>query len=152
MLALLLAFAVAGHSGGTDANGCHTDSSTGVYHCHNSTGGGGSTGGGSSGGTFDPGPTAFFMGVIGCTCLGTALFTTAAGLASLGLLYLSTRLSQKQDADIERSPVTRDDLLRPKRPAPVTPPPAPDKEHQRELLQRCQDQGISLEECWKMVR
>jgi hypothetical protein len=23
------------HSGGTDANGCHTNHSTGVYHCHN---------------------------------------------------------------------------------------------------------------------
>ncbi|WP_159975929.1 MULTISPECIES: YHYH domain-containing protein [unclassified Novosphingobium] len=22
------------HSGGTDANGCHTNHSTGVYHCH----------------------------------------------------------------------------------------------------------------------
>lgn len=25
-----------GHSGGTDQYGCHTNSSTGVYHCHNS--------------------------------------------------------------------------------------------------------------------
>ncbi|MCC6828270.1 MAG: YHYH domain-containing protein [Novosphingobium sp.] len=23
------------HSGGTDANGCHTNHATGVYHCHN---------------------------------------------------------------------------------------------------------------------
>lgn len=23
------------HSGGTDANGCHLNHSTGVYHCHN---------------------------------------------------------------------------------------------------------------------
>ncbi|RYD47353.1 MAG: YHYH domain-containing protein [Sphingomonadales bacterium] len=23
------------HSGGTDANGCHMNHSTGVYHCHN---------------------------------------------------------------------------------------------------------------------
>jgi hypothetical protein len=22
------------HSGGTDAMGCHTDSRTGIYHCH----------------------------------------------------------------------------------------------------------------------
>jgi hypothetical protein len=22
------------HSGGTDANGCHTNHSTGAYHCH----------------------------------------------------------------------------------------------------------------------
>jgi hypothetical protein len=33
------------HSGGTDANGCHTDSSTGSYHCH-STGSSGGIGGG----------------------------------------------------------------------------------------------------------
>ncbi len=26
--------AVKGHSGGTDANGCHTNSQTGEYHCH----------------------------------------------------------------------------------------------------------------------
>lgn len=26
---------VTGHSGGTDANGCHTNSQTGDYHCHN---------------------------------------------------------------------------------------------------------------------
>lgn len=26
-------FAV-GHSGGTDASGCHTDHKTGDYHCH----------------------------------------------------------------------------------------------------------------------
>ncbi|WP_025552328.1 YHYH domain-containing protein [Sphingobium fuliginis] len=25
----------AGHSGGTDSNGCHTNHSTGEYHCHN---------------------------------------------------------------------------------------------------------------------
>lgn len=29
------------HSGGTDENGCHTDSRTGDYHCHNDDGGGG---------------------------------------------------------------------------------------------------------------
>ena len=23
------------HSGGTDSRGCHTDSRTGEYHCHN---------------------------------------------------------------------------------------------------------------------
>jgi uncharacterized protein YfaQ (DUF2300 family) len=26
---------VIAHSGGTDAYGCHTNSKTGVYHCHN---------------------------------------------------------------------------------------------------------------------
>lgn len=26
--------AAMGHSGGTDANGCHTDHKTGDYHCH----------------------------------------------------------------------------------------------------------------------
>lgn len=30
------------HGGGTDANGCHTDSSTGTRHCHGTTTGGGS--------------------------------------------------------------------------------------------------------------
>jgi len=24
-----------GHSGGTDSSGCHTNSKTGDYHCHN---------------------------------------------------------------------------------------------------------------------
>ncbi|MGU3575668.1 YHYH domain-containing protein [Brucellaceae bacterium C25G] len=28
------ATAALAHSGGTDANGCHTNSKTGVYHCH----------------------------------------------------------------------------------------------------------------------
>lgn len=36
---------VSAHSGGTDAQGCHTDSSTGTRHCHGG-GGGGSGGGG----------------------------------------------------------------------------------------------------------
>ncbi|MFD1982597.1 YHYH domain-containing protein [Mesorhizobium newzealandense] len=32
----ILAFAVTAnaHSGGTDANGCHTNHKTGEYHCH----------------------------------------------------------------------------------------------------------------------
>jgi hypothetical protein len=36
ILCVSLGFAVAAfsHSGGTDAAGCHTDSRTGVYHCH----------------------------------------------------------------------------------------------------------------------
>lgn len=33
-LALLFAGYVHAHSGGTDANGCHTDHRTGEYHCH----------------------------------------------------------------------------------------------------------------------
>ena len=35
-IALLLAATTAAfaHSGGTDANGCHWDHKTGVYHCH----------------------------------------------------------------------------------------------------------------------
>lgn len=33
---------VAAHSGGTDQYGCHTESSTGIYHCHNSSGSGAS--------------------------------------------------------------------------------------------------------------
>ncbi len=34
VLMSIAGFAV-GHSGGTDANGCHTNHQTGVYHCHN---------------------------------------------------------------------------------------------------------------------
>lgn len=32
-LALASSFVFA-HSGGTDSNGCHTQTSTGTYHCH----------------------------------------------------------------------------------------------------------------------
>jgi hypothetical protein len=36
-IALLLSWGAAlAHSGGTDANGCHTNRKTGDYHCHNS--------------------------------------------------------------------------------------------------------------------
>lgn len=34
VLVLLAAGAAEAHGGGTDASGCHTDSSTGSYHCH----------------------------------------------------------------------------------------------------------------------
>ncbi|CZE47717.1 YHYH domain-containing protein [Campylobacter geochelonis] len=36
VLTLLFSFATLAiaHSGGTDRNGCHTDSKTGSYHCH----------------------------------------------------------------------------------------------------------------------
>ncbi|AZO55668.1 YHYH domain-containing protein [Mesorhizobium sp. M8A.F.Ca.ET.057.01.1.1] len=36
MAALIFAFAnnASAHSGGTDANGCHMNHKTGVYHCH----------------------------------------------------------------------------------------------------------------------
>jgi hypothetical protein len=44
----LLPGAAGGHGGGLDRNGCHTDSRTGVYHCH---GGGSGSGSGQSGGT-----------------------------------------------------------------------------------------------------
>lgn len=34
-LAIVVAASFAqAHSGGTDAQGCHTNSKTGVYHCH----------------------------------------------------------------------------------------------------------------------
>jgi len=43
------------HSGGTNSEGCHTNSKTGDYHCHNSgTSGGGGSGGGS---TYTPTPS-----------------------------------------------------------------------------------------------
>lgn len=32
----LISSAAIAHSGGTNANGCHTNSKTGDYHCHNS--------------------------------------------------------------------------------------------------------------------
>ena len=32
---LLVPSIVLGHSGGTDSSGCHTDSRTDEYHCHN---------------------------------------------------------------------------------------------------------------------
>ena len=39
VLVLLVSLGVASvafaHSGGTDANGCHTNHKTGDYHCHN---------------------------------------------------------------------------------------------------------------------
>lgn len=36
LIALLASLASVGyaHSGGTDANGCHVNHKTGVYHCH----------------------------------------------------------------------------------------------------------------------
>ncbi|CNK67406.1 Uncharacterised protein [Yersinia frederiksenii] len=34
MFILSIGAAIA-HSGGTDANGCHTNKKTGDYHCHN---------------------------------------------------------------------------------------------------------------------
>ena len=32
--AILMSGLVMAHSGGTNSIGCHTDHSTGVYHCH----------------------------------------------------------------------------------------------------------------------
>ncbi|WP_448173296.1 YHYH domain-containing protein [Rhizobacter fulvus] len=33
LLMSLAGFAI-GHSGGTDSAGCHTETATGLYHCH----------------------------------------------------------------------------------------------------------------------
>ncbi len=44
------------HSGGTNAAGCHTNSKTGDYHCHNGGTSGGSSGGGGS--TYTPSYTS----------------------------------------------------------------------------------------------
>ncbi len=33
-LMVLFSAAVTAHSGGTDANGCHKNHKTGIYHCH----------------------------------------------------------------------------------------------------------------------
>jgi hypothetical protein len=43
-LSLLISTPAFAHSGGTDSNGCHTNTSTGDYHCHNSGSGGGGGG------------------------------------------------------------------------------------------------------------
>ena len=34
LFALAISASAVAHSGGTDAYGCHTNSKTGVYHCH----------------------------------------------------------------------------------------------------------------------
>jgi hypothetical protein len=34
ILLALAASAVLAHSGGTDSQGCHVNSKTGIYHCH----------------------------------------------------------------------------------------------------------------------
>jgi len=34
LVSATLATTAVAHSGGTDAAGCHTNSKTGVYHCH----------------------------------------------------------------------------------------------------------------------
>lgn len=44
-LSLVFASPAFAHSGGTDDNGCHTNSDTGDYHCHNSNGGSSGRGG-----------------------------------------------------------------------------------------------------------
>jgi hypothetical protein len=41
VMATTTARTVRAHSGGTDENGCHTDSRTGDFHCHGSGGAGG---------------------------------------------------------------------------------------------------------------
>ena len=42
---------VQAHGGGLDANGCHTERSTGTYHCHGASAGPGSGVGGSTTGS-----------------------------------------------------------------------------------------------------
>ena len=60
MLALLLGFNLAfAHGGGTDDDGCHTNSSTGDYHCHNGTSDSSS---GSSSGNSSSSSTSTFLG------------------------------------------------------------------------------------------
>lgn len=34
IVSLMVAVPASAHSGGTDANGCHTNHKTGDYHCH----------------------------------------------------------------------------------------------------------------------
>lgn len=82
MCSLLLAQSAAAHSGGTNASGCHTDSSTGVYHCHSSSRS-------SSSSSFDGDPTA----------LGLALAGTAGLLTSLFLYFPASRACAARPAD-----------------------------------------------------
>ncbi len=61
--------------GGTDKYGCHTNSSTGVYHCH---GGGSGSGGGSEGGELSNDEAAVLVISVVILTLG-------------GIIYYSTR-------------------------------------------------------------
>ena len=66
------------HGGGLDSRGCHTDNSTGVYHCHG-------TNSGSGGGQLDIGTSFIIAGVI-----------LAAIGATVGFVYLA-QLEREQN-------------------------------------------------------
>lgn len=98
-LTLILAVAVAAtpsialaHSGGTDANGCHNDSSTGTRHCHNEGGGGG---GGDD--LDDSTKVTILLLVLGGTALITGVAIWAADDGSKGL---SQHIEEAEDAPV----------------------------------------------------
>ncbi|MBH23366.1 MAG: hypothetical protein CMH57_02660 [Myxococcales bacterium] len=70
------------HSGGTDSNGCHNNSSTGTRHCHND-------GLGGDGGTY------LVLGLLGLGALGLIIW----GVSSAN----SSRYSQLEDPPPEPS-------------------------------------------------
>lgn len=71
VLVLFVPSQASAHPGGTDASGCHRESSTGVRHCH---GTGGGSGGGSGGGLGPIDPGVLYGFGYGFTGLG-AMFT-----------------------------------------------------------------------------
>ena len=163
MTAIMVTLLLASHSGGTDANGCHTDSSTGVRHCHSRSGGSGS-GSGDSG---DSGQADLQIFVCLGVCGGiTAVLTLLAGAAlSAGLAVFSLALFRHQmvqrtrQQEMERPPPPEEEAWLRERPRrkhvpdrPSDEPTLDDKEHQQQLLDRCQEQGMSLEQCWKLVQ
>lgn len=74
LVACLDASVVRAHSGGTDASGCHVDSSTGTRHCHG-------TGGGSGGGLGPVDPLVLYGIGYASTIVGTIMLT---GFAAYG--------------------------------------------------------------------
>ena len=101
VLALCLSFApltALGHSGGTDSSGCHTNSSSGDYHCHSS---GGTGDGGDSGGR------DLDVGAIVLISLGVAAFVGV-------IAWLATKDSGSSYSEIENptfGPVLRSSSL-----------------------------------------
>ena len=83
----LVAFAptaVQAHSGGTDQNGCHVDSSTGTRHCH-----GAGTGGSTVGRSGPSNDSAAGWALLG---LGTA--------AALGALFIDTNCADVPSSEV----------------------------------------------------
>ena len=110
------------HSGGTDANGCHTDSSTGGRHCHGK-GGGGEPRSGLAGGLFLLTATIAGMGAWGSgsmvdgscarvpsgkTCPAKALawvLTATTAVAVIGSFYFLAPSSQDESGMHQATPI-----------------------------------------------